>query len=202
MKTVCAVLAVSLAALWVSAAELRIAVVNLEEVARKYYKTTIAEGFISLQEREFQQHVARLNEELAKLDEEYKVLRDASQNVALDAIERESKRQEAEKKSRELMFKRSDIENYGNDRVRQLRELITTRRAEIFKDISEEVRRVATLEGYTLVLDSSGRGSAEELPMLLYFNASLDITERIIAELNRGNQLSAPPAKEPAATQP
>ena len=48
-----------------------------------------------------------------------------------------------------------------------------------------EIRRRATLEGYTIVLDKSAK-STSDAAIVLYSADALDITERVLTELNRG----------------
>jgi len=175
------------------AAETRIAVFSLEEVFKNYYKTKIAESYITAQGREYQQQLLSMKSELSKAEEEFRVLRDKSQNIAFDDVEREKNRQAAERLARDIQRKRSDIDTYSVEKNRLLEELAVSRRTAIFKDITEVVRKRAALEGYTIVLDSSARNAATDTPVLVYSEGATDITLPVLEELNRGNQLAAPP---------
>ncbi len=189
-------------AFMLSAADTKVAVFNLEQVFKEYYKTPIYEAFINDQRLEYQKYLNSLSAEAAKMEDEFKVLRDSSQNIALDVVERENKRQAAERKSREIQAKRNEMETYGADKAREFQDLTRKRRDDIMADITAMVAKRAAVEGYQLVLDVSGRGANTDMPSVVYFSPSLDITQSLIDELNRGNQLPAQAAKPPKPAKP
>ncbi len=175
-----------------AAAEQKIGVFNLETVFKNYYKTKIAEAYIDAQGREYQQYIDNEFADLQKQESEYAVLRDAAMNVAFDSIEREKKRQEAEHLARNLAVRRRQLEEESLQKSTQLQQLAESRRREIFDDISAVARKRAALEGFTILLDSSARGSGSELvSVVIYAAAGIDLTQPILEELNRNNQ---PPA--------
>ena len=83
----CAFCAVSL-----SAAEMKIAVIDMGRVFQEYSKTKINEAKLKKQAEIFKDYSTRLSDQLKKLQEEFKDLRDASQNMAFTAAERENRR--------------------------------------------------------------------------------------------------------------
>ncbi len=173
----------------VSAAELKIAVVNFDKVFQNYYKTAAATTFINQQSAEYSNYLQKLNNDLTVLRSEYKILIDSWQNVTLEENVRENKRVEAVRKQNEIKLKEADINQYAAEKEQQMKTLMQERRDEIFKDINEEVRRRALLEGFSLVLDNSERPGGD-LSSVLYANEKLDITQSILDELNRGNPVS------------
>ncbi len=181
----------------VHAAETKIAVIDMDQIFQSYYKTKIADSTLKQQAEIYKAWVKKLNESLTKLEEEFKVVRDASQNIALSASERETKRFEAQKKYREVREKQVEIEQYTAEKTQQYKQLETQKRDAILEEIAKEVKRRATLEGYVLVIDKSGK-TLNGIPALIYFSPSIDITDPVLTELNRGN----PESQKPDVKQP
>jgi len=177
------------------AGETKIAVLDMDLIFQGYYKTKIADSTLKQQAEIYKAWIKKLNESLTKLEEEFKVVRDASQNIALSASERETKRFEAQKKYREIREKQVELEQYTAEKTQQYKQLETQKRDDILVEITKEVKRRATLEGYTLVVDKSGK-TLNGIPSIIYFSPSADITEPVLTELNRGNPDSQKPAAE------
>jgi outer membrane protein len=168
-----------------SGAELKIAVIDMDHAFQNYYRTKIVDAKLKEQKDVYTSYLNQLNESAKKLHQRFLELRDESQNIALSETVRESNRLEAQKKYTEYQAKRLEMEQYVKERGKQLNELENKQREEIVKDISEEVKRRAALDGYTLVLDRSGR-TTNNISPVIYFQNSLDITETVLRDLNRG----------------
>jgi len=176
------------------AGETKIAVLDMDLIFQGYYKTKIADSTLKQQAEIYKAWIKKLNESLTKLEEEFKVVRDASQNIALSASERETKRFEAQKKYREIREKQVELEQYTAEKTQQYKQLETQKRDDILVEITKEVKRRATLEGYTLVVDKSGK-TLNGIPSIIYSSPTADITDPVITELNRGNPDSQKPAE-------
>lgn len=168
-----------------SAADLKIAVIDMDKVFQNYIRTKTVDSTLKQQSEIYRTWLKKLNDSMVKLDEQFKVLRNDSQNIALSETERESKRFEAQKKYRELQEKKVEIEQYSQEKTRQLKELETKKREEILKEINQEVKRRAILEEYSLVLDCSGK-TLNAIPSIIYYQSQMDITESVLRDLNRG----------------
>lgn len=170
-----------------SAAEpLKIAVVDMARVFDDYYKTRIVQSQLEEQQSVYRTHVTAMNEEYNKLQDEYKVLLDAAQNITLKESERQEKAADAAKKLAEVRQKERDINQYLTEKSRQFKELEDTKRTEITAEILGEVQRRATVDGYDMVLDYSGK-TTSNLAGVVFFKPNLDITDAVLEELNRGN---------------
>ncbi len=175
------------------AVETKIAVLDMDQIFQNYYKTKIADSTLKQQAEIYKAWIKKLNESLKKLEEEFKIVRDASQNIAISAAEREAKRFEAQKKYREIREKQVELEQYTAEKTQQYKQLETQKRDDILVEITKEVKRRATLEGYTLVIDKSGK-TLNGITSIIYSSPTSDITEPVITELNRGNPDSQKPA--------
>jgi Skp family chaperone for outer membrane proteins len=90
-------------------------------------------------------------------------------------------------------MRRAELEQYAADRAKALQESARKERKKVIEEIRAEIRRRAAIEGYALVLDLSAL-STNETNVVLYSIDTLDITDKVLTELNRS-------AKAPAAQQ-
>jgi outer membrane protein len=167
--------------------ELKIAVVDADMIFQKYYKTKIVDASLKQQMQVFKAWLKKLNSSQAKLQEEFKLLRDDAQNIALDVAERERKRLDAMRKYHQIREKKVEIEQYSAEKMQQFKKLEEKKRRDILNDIKKAVSSRAALEGYTLVIDRSGK-TLNGISSVLYHKASLDITQVILRDLNRGRE--------------
>ena len=177
----------SLSLVTIAAETQKIAIVNLEKVFDNYYKRAIAEEFFQQQSDIYRNYIVKQQQAQEKLQKDYELMRDASQNAALSITERESKRLEAEQLYRQLEEKKAEITQYIMEKDKELRQKQREKRDEIVAEITQEVSRRATLDGYTLVLDSTVR-SEDNLSAVIFSTGANDLTDQVIEELNRGQQ--------------
>ena len=173
----------------------KIATVDLEKVFRNYYRTKIIDQNFSEQGKVYRNYIARQAEILKKDEELYRQKRDSALNVALSPEERQKRQQEAAALERSLKVRRAELERYAADRAKVMKDTAARERKKVIDEIRAEVRRRAALEGYTLVLDASGR-SLNDVPFVLYSTDSIDITDKVLAELNRGAASKTPEKKQ------
>ena len=168
-----------------NAAPLKIAVVDLTKLFKEYYRTKIIEQDFNEQSKVYRNYIARQADTLRKNEAEYRQKLDASLNVALAPAERKKRRSEVRAMEQELKRRRVELEQYASDRAQALQKSAAEQRLKVIEEIRSEIRRRATLEGYTIVLDKSAK-STSDAAIVLYSADALDITERVLTELNRG----------------
>ena len=104
------------------AAEMKIAVVDMEVIFQGYYKTKLSDQRLKAQSKVFKEYAGKLNNSLLKLQEEFKKLRDASQNIALTEANRENNRLAAKDKYRQMKEKEFELREYNKEKQLQLRQ--------------------------------------------------------------------------------
>lgn len=174
----------------------KIAVIDLERVMRSYYKSRIAAESLRNQTDIFQAYLNKQAEDLAKLEQSFRIAAANAGNIAVSAARRKKSDEEAAAAAREIKIKRLEIETYTADRKQQLLTLEGRKRREILDDIAAEVRRRAAVEGWTLVLDRAATGPAG-LPLVVWSLPGGDLTDSVIEELNRGSRRPAANEKKP-----
>ena len=206
-KTLLAALALLFAALFASAgassSDLKIAIIDMEKIFQDYYKTKIQDANLKRQAEIFKDYSDKLSDSLQKMQDEFKTLRDSSQNIALTEVERENRRLAAQDKYRQVTAKDAELRQYNREKQRQLRDDFEKMRTDIIDEIKRIVKERCALEGYALVLDKSGM-TLNNIPAIIYFNPAMDITDGVIKDLNRGHEKDAAasdsttnPVKEP-----
>ncbi len=188
------VLALTLATAGARAAELKIAVIDMQKTFREYEKTKTIEIKLKQQMEVFKEYSSQLNQQYQNLRKQYESARDDSQNIAISAAERENKRQKAQQLYESLKLKEQEMTSYTESRKTQISDMYKKLRDEVIDEIRKAVHNKAVLEGYTVVLDQSG-GSLDDVGFVIYAQPGLDITDSIIQDLNRGYRKNA---KDPA----
>lgn len=163
----------------------KFAVVDMKKLFDDYYKSKIANANLKKQAEVYKEYAERLNESRLKLQEEFKELRDASLNIALSESEKENKRLAAQDKYRQWKAKEAEYTQYNQDKQKKLLDAQSKQRMGILDEIKALIRKRCVLEGYTIVFDVSGK-TLNDIPSIIYFNPSVDLTESVLKELNRG----------------
>ena len=149
-----------------------------------YYKTKIIDQEFAEQRKVYSNYLERQTRLLRKDEQIYRQKRDASLNVALAPAERQRRQQEVENLEKSLKKRWVELEQYVAERTKALQESSARERKKVIEDIRSEIRRRAAIEGYTLVLDSSGM-SLNDTSIVLYSTDAMDITDKVLTELNR-----------------
>ena len=188
------VLALTLTTAGARAAELKIAVIDMQKTFQEYEKTKTIEIKLNQQMEVFKEYSNQLNQQYQNLRKQYESARDDSQNIAYSSAERENKRPKAQQLYESLKLKEQEMTSYTESRKTQIRDMYTKLRGEVVDEIRKAVHNKAVLEGYTIVLDQSGE-SLNDVGFVIYVQPGLDITDAIIQDLNRGYRKNA---KDPA----
>ena len=168
-----------------TAKDVRIATVDLEKVFNGYYKTRIIDQDIAEQGKVYRNYIARQAESMRKDEALYRKKLNESMNIALAPAERQKRQDEVKNLERNLKMRRAELEQYAAERARALQESAVKERQKVIDEIRAEINRRAAIEGYAIVLDKSAQSRNGTLVVLYSINA-LDITERVLKELNRG----------------
>lgn len=167
------------------AEDANIAVVDMEKIFKGYYKTKINSAKFKKQAATYKKYADQLSDSQLKLEEEFRVLRDASQNIAFSETERESKRLAARDKYRQLQAKQTELQQYDREKSAQLKEQYDNMRKDLLTEIRKSIAKYAKKQGYVMVLDASGK-TMNDIPLIIYYKTDMDITETILKNINKG----------------
>jgi hypothetical protein len=122
---------------------------------------------------------------------EFETLRDAANDQALAAAERESRQTDAEKKLLELRQIEQDIAQFENTSKSTLMEQQRRMRDRILEEIKEVVAIKAQEKSLALVIDVAAE-TINQTPVVLYNNGANSITKEVLAELNARGPVDLP----------
>ncbi len=167
-----------------SAAELKVATIDLQKLVNDFYKTDDAQKELSLVQTRIQtENKARL-ERIRKIQEELEGLKGQLQDGALaEAKMKELEEQYRDKNNEGIALDRERRE-YLERRTRSLNERMGRQMRVIVEEINKIVEDKARQGNYDFVFDKSAR-SGGGMQFLTYSKDSFDITAEILAELNK-----------------
>ena len=167
-----------------AAEELKIAVVDMDQVFNEYHKTPGVEKMLSERAGAIRAAIEAKNEELKTQEEQLLKLKDEANNIALDNDARAKKSIEFTNLLKRLQENKIALDKYTQEKSVEYRKLEAEKRNEIVKDIVAEVQARAIAGNYTLVLDKSGK-TINGISSIVYNKSSIDITNEVIRQLNR-----------------
>ncbi len=180
------------------AADLKIAVVNMERLFDEYHKTREANTRFKARADEMDIKRKALLADVKALKSELEALAAEARDKSLNEAERDRKRAQAEDKytqTREaeeklLEFDKASKQQIG-DQMRQLQQ-------QIVGELRAVIQAYIKDRGITLVLDRSGK-TLNNVEAVLIADPSYDITEAILAIINKDAPAPVPtaaPAKQ------
>lgn len=180
-----------------SAAELKVAVVDLDKVFTAHPKTQSAEAELKKAEAGIQEEMDQIVAEGKGLEEDVAKLREAAKNPLLTDEARLKKSNEAEEKLTDLQDFQLRARRTQETKLKQMREQVMKSRQSIVDDLMAAVSDFAKAEGYDLILDRSGL-TANLVPLVAYSSPALDVTDQLIEKLKAGTGSEVPAAAAPA----
>lgn len=170
---------------------------DMEEVFQGYYKTTRSDAAFKKQKEMYDQHAEELAQEIEALKEQRDDLQERALNIALSEEARQESRDKAREKEAEYREKRQELKEFVQKKDKELGQKYLELRADIVKEITAFIGKYAENNGYDLVIDSSGL-TRNFIPVVVYHPEEDEITEAVLAELNRGHEDEVAEAREEA----
>jgi outer membrane protein len=174
----------------------KLVVVDMAKIYDNHYKTEEANAKFRDAEQRAQEQVEELNKQGQSLVDEYKELMEQSKNTVLTSEARSKAEGDAQKKLEDIQRKQGEVQNFRTTTQRSLQQRIKTHRDLLLEEITKVVNELAKRQNATLVIDKSGP-TLFGIPSVLYSDASYDITEAVIKEVNKDRPPAAPAAATP-----
>lgn len=165
--------------------------VDMEKVFQGYYKTARSDGAFKKQKELYSQRAADAAAELEALKKQRDDAREKSLNIALSDDARAQARKDAEAKENLLREKDRELRDFVQSKDRELGRKYFELRNEIVKELTEYVRDYARKSQYETLLDVSGL-TRNLIPTVVYYDKNKEITDALLAALNKGHENEAP----------
>jgi Skp family chaperone for outer membrane proteins len=174
----------------------RIATIDLNKVFTEYYKTPIASAKIKDTAESFNKELSEMVDNYKKEIEDLNKLREDQDKPEYTAEIRDQKRKAVSEKLADTQKLQRDIDDYRTAHGKILQDQQLRMRQTILKEIQDVIDKDSRDAGYMLVIDKSGN-TANSVPVILFSQDSLEITDEIIKTLNK-NQPKSTEASKPA----
>lgn len=167
-----------------ASAQLKIGTVSLKKIFENYYKTKQADLQLKESASEFEKQRKELLDGYTKANEEYKKLLDGAGDQAISNEERDRRKKAAEDRLREIQVIEDQITKFNTQAQNRLTEQRRRMRDGILDEIKERINERARTGGFTMILDTSAESIANT-PMIVYANGENDLSDEILARLNK-----------------
>ena len=170
-------------------AQTKIVTVNMNEAFDRYYKAVSFKESMQSLGASLQEEVAAKRADLQAKAEAFEKLREELNNPMLSADAKKEKETEAQKALQDIRQQEQEFQRWAQGKEREFQRRGTELRGNLIKEIRDVVLVVGKEAGADLILDTtdlSGNGA----PTVIYADSGLNITEKVIAEINK----SAPTA--------
>lgn len=175
----------------------KVMVVDMAKLYDSHYKTEEQNAKLRGDEQKAQEELDKLNKEGNALVEQYKELAEQAQNPAATAEAKQKAEAAARQKLEDINRKRNEVESFRVNTTRSLQQRVQNFKTIMLEEISKLATEVAKKKGATILMDKSGP-SLIGVPALIYTDASYEITDEVLKEINATRP--ATPAAAPAAT--
>ena len=196
LKSIIPFIALGVAALSVAAQPaLKIVTVDMGKLLDGHYKAEEQMAKLREREQKAQEELERQVKELNQVVEQYKASVEQSKNTLLTNEARSKADGDAQKFGEDIQRRQGEAQNFRAKSQQLLQQTLQQFRNLLIDEISKKVLDIAKAKGATLVVDKFGPSGLGVSPVL-YSDAAYDVTDEVMAAINKDR----PPA--PAATTP
>lgn len=174
----------------------KVVIVDMASLFDRHYLTAEKNVDFQTEQDKVKEEINRLNGEGLSLQEQAQSIAEQLNNPVLSEDAKAKITQEARAKVEELRRKQEEMNNLMVSSSESLKKRIMNFRSLLMEEISKVAVEVAKRKGATLVLDKSGP-SLLGVPAVLYYDTSYEITEEVLAEINKSKPAGT---ATPAAT--
>jgi outer membrane protein len=176
----------------------KILVVDLAKLFDSHWKTQEQNAKLQADSAKARDQASQLQKDGNALVEQFKELDEQSKNPAATTEAKAKAQAGAQKLYDEIQQKRSEMNSFIQNTENTLRQRSQTFKTLMIEEISKTAVDIAKRKGATFLLDKSGP-TLVGVSNILYFDPSLEITDEVMAEINKDRPATAP-AAAPAPT--
>lgn len=165
------------------AADIKIAVIDLQKAFADYYKTKEADVMLKERLTGLQKEMQDMKNDYQKMVEETTKLRDDAQDKTLSEQARKEKQQAFETKVQDVRNMERKLQEFQVTRQKQFEDQSRRMRQGIVEEITKVVNDIGAKEKYNLILDKSG-STLNGNPALLYTQDVKDLTDDVVKLMN------------------
>jgi outer membrane protein len=165
------------------AAELKIALIDMQESFKQYYKTDEAQERLKQDMSGYQKSMEDKREDYRKLVEQIKSLQEGAKDPSASDASKKEKEQKLKEKVTEAQTRENEMNQFAQQTSKMFQDSQQRMRKTIVDEINKEIETFAKGK-YNLILDKSGM-TLNGTPALVYSEGMTDVTAEVIKILNK-----------------
>jgi outer membrane protein len=169
----------------------KILVVDLAKLFDNHWKTQEQQAKLKADGAKAQDQIAQLQKDGNALVDQFKELDEQSKNPTATAEAKAKAQTDAQKLYDQIQQKRSELNSFAQNTQSTLRQRFETFKTLMIEEITKVAVDIAKKKGATFLVDKSGP-TLVGVSNILYFDPSLDITDEVMAELNKDRPAVTP----------
>jgi len=173
---------------------MKVGTIDMERAFKEYNKTKEAEQKINDATNAARKEDDGRMEDYKKALDEINNLNKQLESPALSAAKKTQMAKDRDDKIAKIKNMEREISGFRQTRERQLQEQLMHMREGIVKEITDVVMDMVKANNLDLVFDRSGM-SVDHVPFLMYSHDSIDLTNEVIAVLNKPGRTATSNAK-------
>lgn len=164
--------------------DLKIATVDMKRLLKDYYRTEEAQQELNEKQALLSKNNNEKMKQIQDLEAEMNSLRKQFEDPSLNQAKKEEIANQLREKQQEGIAMDRSLKEYLDRKRRQVQDDMERQMRGILEEITKLLEEKSKAEDYDYVFDKSGN-STTQVPVLLYAKDSVDITESLLAELNK-----------------
>jgi len=179
----------------------KLLVIDLAKVFESHWKTQAQSTKLQADAAKAQEQASQIQKDGNALVEQFKELDEQSKNPTATAEAKAKAQASAQKKYDEIQQKRNEFNTFAQDTQNALQKRSDAFKAQMIGEITKTAVEIAKRKGATFLLDKSGP-TMVGISNILYYDPTLDITEEVMAEINKDRPAGTPTSTTAPATAP
>jgi len=164
-------------------AQTKMALVDMQECFKQYYKTDEAQERLKTDMTGYQKSMDDKREDYRKLVEQIKSLQEGAKDPSSSDAAKKEKEQKLKEKVGDAQVRENEMQQFANQTSKMFQDSQQRMRKTIVDEISTEIKSFAKGK-YNMVLDKSGM-TLNGTAVLIYEEGMTDITAEIVKALNK-----------------
>ncbi|HEU5081662.1 MAG TPA: OmpH family outer membrane protein [Opitutaceae bacterium] len=191
LRTVLALAAFSVTSLVFAQPAPKVYVLDMAKVFDGHYKTEEQTAKLKTDEKKAMDELERLDKDIRSMADKFKEQKDQMDNPALTTEARDRAKTDAQKTMEEIQQKQQEGNNFKLNAQRSFQQRIQNFRQVLVEEIDKIATEIVKRKGGTLLMDKGA---------ILYYDPAYDITDEVMAEINKTRPAGTPAASSTPST--
>jgi Skp family chaperone for outer membrane proteins len=186
-----------LAAQTLSAAPLKIGIVDMDKVYSLYNKTKTNEAELEKDKAAAREEIEKRAKKFAQLQEELKARAGTARSATQGSAAHKKAMEEFNSKQGELQSLQREAMEFKDRREKMIMDKLKRMREDILSDLHTQVEKESATAGYDLVFNKTGISSSG-VEVMLFSKDAIDFTDAVLQAVNKNAPEAPAPAPAPA----